>query len=170
MFTWLSQAQISGMWTALSQWWTWLLHIAIQLMPYAIAFTIILLIFWLIKNWSKLSNKWSTWYKKWTVDQVFWTSLAWKQARARSQLHEMNVILNDPANEHFYNSYWEWHKDYYLWKDWIVYYKEWWVKDEENNWVADFNTDSWLDYINRKHKDFMRYYKDYNDTWKSTYW
>lgn len=60
MFTWLTDTQLSGMWTALSQWWTWLLHIAIQLMPYAIAFIIILLIFWLIKNWSKLRNKrWS---------------------------------------------------------------------------------------------------------------
>lgn len=185
----LNWEQLEWMWTALTTWGSNLLHICIQLLPYAIAITIILIIFLLIKNWSKLSNKWESWYyKKWSLDNVFWKSPIWehrprwdetpwemmsiskKQAIARKQLHEMNTILNDPANEHFYESYWEWRKDYYLWKDWIVYYKEWWLKDEENNWYSDFNTDSWLDFINRKHKDFMRYYDDYKYTWRSSYW
>lgn len=54
MFTWLSQTQLSWMWTALTQWWSGLLQIWIQLLPYAIALTVVLIIFWLIKNWSRL--------------------------------------------------------------------------------------------------------------------
>ena len=54
----LNWTQLANMWTALANWWSSLLKIWIQLMPYVIAFTIILLIFGLIKNWSKLKNKW----------------------------------------------------------------------------------------------------------------
>lgn len=50
----ISSDQVQSMWTAVTTAWSWLLHIWIQLMPYAVWFTIMLIIFWLIKNWSKL--------------------------------------------------------------------------------------------------------------------
>lgn len=48
IYTWLTENQLSWMWTALTQWWTWLLHIAIQIMPYAIAFVVIMFVFYFI--------------------------------------------------------------------------------------------------------------------------
>lgn len=50
--------QVQSMGTAISTWWSWLLHIWIQLLPYAIALTLIFIIFLLIKRWSKLKTSW----------------------------------------------------------------------------------------------------------------
>ena len=50
VYTWLTSSQVVLMSEALIQWWTWLIHIAIQIMPYAIAFTIIMIVFVLVKN------------------------------------------------------------------------------------------------------------------------
>lgn len=66
----ISSNQISWMWTALVQWWSWLLHIAIQLMPYAIAFVVIIFVFYYIYH---------------LITKIWWreNSRAWKDAERR---------------------------------------------------------------------------------------
>ena len=52
----ITSEQTSNMWLSLVNSWSWLLHIWIQLIPYAIAFTIILIIFLIVKNRSRLKS------------------------------------------------------------------------------------------------------------------
>lgn len=52
----ITSEQVSWMWTALAQWGSSLLKIWIQIMPYAIAMTIILILFALVKNRSRLKT------------------------------------------------------------------------------------------------------------------
>lgn len=88
----LNETQLSGMWEALTQWGSWLLHVAIQLMPYAIAFTIIMIIFLLIKNWSKLKVAFNkdniNTYRKYK--RVFWESNHWSRKDYREWKKRMD--------------------------------------------------------------------------------
>ena len=52
----ITSSQTTSMWTSLVQAWSWLVHLWIQLMPYAIWFTIIMILFALFKNWWKLKT------------------------------------------------------------------------------------------------------------------
>lgn len=74
----LTQDQLSGMGDALTTGWTWLLHIGIQLMPYAIAFVVIMFVFYFIgrlihrldvnsadREWSKAEKKYNKWEFYW---------------------------------------------------------------------------------------------------------
>lgn len=74
----LTETQLSGMGEALTNWWTWLLHIAIQLMPYAIAFVVIMFVFYFIgrlihkldvksadREWDKAEKKYNKWEYYW---------------------------------------------------------------------------------------------------------
>lgn len=54
----VTKDQTTSMWTSLVQAWSWLVHIWIQLMPYAIWFTVIMLLFALFKNWWRLKADW----------------------------------------------------------------------------------------------------------------
>lgn len=53
----LESTELTTIWSALTEWWTSLLNVWIQVMPYAIAMTIIMIIFGLVKNWSRLRNR-----------------------------------------------------------------------------------------------------------------
>lgn len=53
----LETSELTSMWTALTDWGTSLLNVGIQIMPYAIALTVIMIVFWLVKNWSRLRNR-----------------------------------------------------------------------------------------------------------------
>lgn len=116
MFTWLTDTQLSGMWAALSQWWTWLLHIAIQLMPYAIAFTIILLIFHIVKNWSRLKD-WFKGFQFWIDPAVnlLWEDRAKKHPKAYNRAYRRADKRNA---RRMARKYWWDPKDYYYWKWW----------------------------------------------------
>lgn len=54
----LETTELSAMWTALTDWWSSLLNVGIQLLPYLVAFTIIMMVFGLIKNLWRLKAKW----------------------------------------------------------------------------------------------------------------
>jgi hypothetical protein len=53
----LETTELTSIWTALTDWGTSLLNVWIQVMPYAIAMTVIMIVFWLVKNWSRLRNR-----------------------------------------------------------------------------------------------------------------
>lgn len=58
----LSADELSSMWTALTDWGSSLLNVWIQILPYLVAFTIIMMVFGLIKNLWNLRAKWG---RKW---------------------------------------------------------------------------------------------------------
>lgn len=60
----LSNEELTSMWTALTDWWSSLLNVGIQILPYLVAFTIIMMVFGLIKNLWNLRAKWG-WRKGW---------------------------------------------------------------------------------------------------------
>lgn len=53
----LESTELTSIWTALTDWGTSLLNVWIQVMPYAIAMTVIMIVFGLVKNWSRLRNR-----------------------------------------------------------------------------------------------------------------
>lgn len=91
IYSWLTTDQLSWMWTALTQWGSWLLHIGIQIMPYAIAFTIILIIFKLIKNRSNLKNNywWEKMYSRWQY-QIAYPWATKKEYRSYKRFYRSN--------------------------------------------------------------------------------
>ena len=54
----LESSELSAMWTALTDGWSSLLNVGIQMLPYLVAFTIIMMVFGLIKNLWNLKAKW----------------------------------------------------------------------------------------------------------------
>lgn len=54
----LEANELSAMWTALTDWGSSLLNVWIQLLPYLVAFTIIMMVFGLIKNLWNLRARW----------------------------------------------------------------------------------------------------------------
>ena len=54
----LESNELSAMWTALTDWGSSLLNVWIQLLPYLVAFTIIMMVFGLIKNLWNLRARW----------------------------------------------------------------------------------------------------------------
>lgn len=54
----LEADELTSMWTALTDWWSSLLNVWIQLLPYLVAFTIIMMVFGLIKNLWNLRARW----------------------------------------------------------------------------------------------------------------
>ena len=54
---WLETTELTSIGSALTDWGTSLLNVAIQVMPYAIAMTVIMIVFGLVKNWSRLKNR-----------------------------------------------------------------------------------------------------------------
>ena len=53
----IESTELTTIWTALTDWGSSLLNVAIQVMPYAIAMTVIMIVFGLVKNWSRLRNR-----------------------------------------------------------------------------------------------------------------
>lgn len=53
----LEQTELTTIGSALTEWGSSLLNVWIQVMPYAIAMTVIMIIFGLVKNWSRLRNR-----------------------------------------------------------------------------------------------------------------
>lgn len=53
----LESDELSTIWSALTDWGSSLLNVWIQVMPYAIAMTVIMIVFGLVKNWSRLRNR-----------------------------------------------------------------------------------------------------------------
>lgn len=53
----LESNELTTIWSALTEWGSSLLNVWIQVMPYAIAMTVIMIIFGLVKNWSRLRNR-----------------------------------------------------------------------------------------------------------------
>ena len=54
----LENSELTAMWTALTNWGSSLLNVWIQMLPYLVAFTIIMMVFGLIKNLWNLKAKW----------------------------------------------------------------------------------------------------------------
>ena len=54
----LENTELTAMWTALTDWGSSLLNVWIQLLPYLVAFTIIMMVFGLIKNLGNLRARW----------------------------------------------------------------------------------------------------------------
>lgn len=150
----ITSDQTSLMWSSLVNAWSWLLHIWIQLLPYAIAFTIILLIFRLIKNWSKLKTN------KWLWDP-YSTYYAWTLEKRNTSSH-LNDIDFDVLN--FYEKE-EWHFDwtwkYYRAKNWKVAYRykyNW-------KWYTDYRSDEAIidDILPDKEHHYKKRHWLYND-------
>lgn len=53
----LESNELTTIGSALTEWGSSLLNVWIQVMPYAIAMTVIMIIFGLVKNWSRLRNR-----------------------------------------------------------------------------------------------------------------
>ena len=68
----LSADELSSMWTALTDGWSSLVNVGIQLLPYLVAFTIIMMVFGLIKNLWNLRAKWG-W--KWRIKTLIKISI-----------------------------------------------------------------------------------------------
>lgn len=54
----LSSDELTSMGTALTDGWSSLLNVGIQILPYLVAFTIIMMVFGLIKNLGNLRARW----------------------------------------------------------------------------------------------------------------
>ena len=54
----LESSELTSMWTALTDWGSSLLNVGIQILPYLVAFTIIMMVFGLIKNLWNLRARW----------------------------------------------------------------------------------------------------------------
>lgn len=54
----LTADELSSMGTALTDWWSSLLNVWIQILPYLAAFTIIMMVFGLVKNLWNLRARW----------------------------------------------------------------------------------------------------------------
>lgn len=54
----LESSELTSMWTALTDWGSSLLNVWIQILPYLVAFTIIMMVFGLIKNLWNLRARW----------------------------------------------------------------------------------------------------------------
>ena len=143
IYSWLTESQLSWMWTALTQWWSWLLHIAIQVMPYTIAMTIILIVFWLVKNWSKLKNKWSSWKTYSSIDEYSNDYRVWINKKKWKKTY---VTDDDLDALNFY------HDDYVKYNPWNDIYSDW----------RYYRTNDWRIAINwkSKWKSHTSYYDD----------
>lgn len=146
----ITSNQISWMWTALVQWWSWLLHIFIQLMPYAIAFTIIFLIFGLIKNWSKLRNKWlgDSYYAWSRVKRNYWFNVG------QDEIDLLNFYEKDSWS-------FDWTWKYYRAKNWKVAYRykyDW-------KWYTSYDSDEAIidDILPDKEHHYKKRHWLYND-------
>ena len=60
----LESSELSAMWTALTDWGSSLLNVGIQILPYLVAFTIIMMVFGLIKNLGNLRARWGGKWKR----------------------------------------------------------------------------------------------------------
>lgn len=61
----LSSEELSSMGTALTDGGSSLLNVWIQILPYLVAFTIIMMVFWLIKNlWNLRARRWRKWWSR----------------------------------------------------------------------------------------------------------
>lgn len=60
----LEANELSSMWTALTNWGSSLLNVGIQVLPYLVAFTIIMMVFGLIKNLWNLRARWGGKWKR----------------------------------------------------------------------------------------------------------
>lgn len=153
----VTSEQTSSMWTSLVNAWSWLLHIWIQLLPYAIAFTIILLIFWLIKNWSKLkTNKW-LWDS--SIRTKHWTNLDMNNPIDRDY-YDMTVDeLIEATNYSDSQSWYSWHKWSYK-RKWNKVYWKWykWSDLDDVSVIDDIYNQEWYDSLDHIYNNSSDYY------------
>lgn len=53
----LEASELSSVWTAIANWGSSLVNMAIQILPYALWFTVVMIIFWIIGGWGRMKNR-----------------------------------------------------------------------------------------------------------------
>lgn len=146
--------QINSIGSSLVDWWSSLINLIIQLLPFIIAFTVILIIYFIVSKKFSSLNLWSNWFHRKNLSRTH------NLKSSKEMLHEMNLMAKeDPELTRWV--YWFAYNYRLRWED-VVASKG---PFGDDTLVTDYLT--WDKYIWSVYSRMRRFYMDSNSI-KST--